>query len=208
MSCARAITGECLPKMIQKFWFLMSAGTYLRTLNICSVEMLVSRLDVFTKADLLEDLQQQVSLQRTRRAPDFEDPQLNASLSSASAETASTLNDGQQGSSEAPPLQQSSQEDAVSVASIRSAGSESHEAQSMGISHNPKQQQQPSEVEGIPTESSQGQRPKFKWGDRADTDTEKALEVAFALPYALWVSSLTESGLDDLKESVLQLLAE
>lgn len=170
--------------------------------------MLMSRLDVFTKADLLEDLQQQVSLQRTQHVPDFEDSQLDASLSSASAETASISGNGQQSRSEAPPLQNPSQKDAASVASIRSADSESHETQSMGTNRNSEQQQQSSEMEGVSPEGRQGQRTRFKWGDRADTDTEKALEVAIALPSALWVSSLTESGLDDLKESVLQLLAE
>lgn len=165
-------------------------------------------LDVFTKADLLADLQHQMAQEQEQLAQHAQEPHFFDSLASASADERHIGGDGSSGSSssssEASSLPQSAPRDADDA----SAGSGGSQAHSLGTTPDAEQQQNPSEAgEGL-SGSRQGQRTRFKWGDRADNNTEKALEVARALPQAIWVSSLTEFGLSDLKGSVLQLLAK
>ena len=167
-------------------------------------------LDVFTKADLLEELQQQVALKRAEAGQGAQQPHLDISLASASAEEGPSIGDAPGGTSStrAPAAQQPGHMDDADASGGGSAGSTSPPRDAMGSNSNDRQQQHPSEAGGDPSGSRQGPRIRFKWGDRADNNTEKALEVAHALPEAIWVSSLTQSGLDDLKGSVLQLLAK
>ena len=164
-------------------------------------------LDVFTKADLLEELKQQVALAQARERCDAQQPHLDNSLASAPADERDTTTDGPS-SSQGPSLLKAAQIEAAAPSSGNSAGGKSSQSHSMGSVSDTDQQQHPSDAAGSPFGSKDGQRTRFKWGDRADNNIEKALEVALALPQALWVSSLTEHGLDDLKSSVLQLLAD
>ena len=46
----------------------------------------------------------------------------------------------------------------------------------------------------------------FSWGQRIEGGLQTAVQVAQALPHAVWVSSVTDEGMDDLKASVLQML--
>ena len=46
----------------------------------------------------------------------------------------------------------------------------------------------------------------FSWSDRTDGGLQTALQVAHALPGAVWVSSVTDDGMADLKACVLQML--
>lgn len=46
---------------------------------------------------------------------------------------------------------------------------------------------------------------KFSWSDGGKSGFE-ASDIAAALPQALWVSSVTESGLDELRQAVLHML--
>ncbi len=168
-------------------------------------------LDVFTKADLLEELQQQVVLERAVLGQDAKQPVLDNSPGSASADKSHMVGDGLGSSngSEASSDAHAAQRDAAIGGAEGRADSESLQSDSIGSASDAQQQQQDSSEGGdTPSGSREGQRTRFKWGERADNNTEKALEVARALPQALWVSSLTQSGLDDLKVSVLQLLAE
>ena len=166
-------------------------------------------LDVFTKADLLEELQQQVALKQAEIRQGAQQPHLDDSLA-ASAEETHMTRDGlsSRSSSEAPSLPHPVEMDGTDASGTGSAGSEIQPSDTIGSISDTQQQQHPSEAGGGLSGSRQGPRIRFKWGDRADNNTEKALEVAHALPKAIWVSSLTQSGLDDLKGSVLQLLAK
>ena len=132
-------------------------------------------LDVFTKADLLGELQAWGAEGRKSSALGSEHEELAESLAPAGV----SGSDGQPGSSTAPGLQQEPEQNGAS------------QAPSIAVSH---------------SDCKHDMKSRFKWGDRADRDEEKALEVAKALPHAVWVSSLTESGLDNLKVSVLQIL--
>lgn len=165
-------------------------------------------LDVFTKADLLADLQEQVALDRA--APVLGSGQ-HSDLDSLSALAAPAVGAGagkEQHVSNGLPLEH--QSSPIAGDSLHSSGTlsrESTEAQSVSDDSAGRQQISVEQADRS-TQSEQGQRPRFKWGDRADVDKEKALEVARALPEAVWVSSLSEIGLDTLKESVLQLLSQ
>jgi hypothetical protein len=46
----------------------------------------------------------------------------------------------------------------------------------------------------------------FSWGQRIEGGLQTPVQVAQALPHAIWVSSVTDEGMDDLKASVLQML--
>ncbi len=48
---------------------------------------------------------------------------------------------------------------------------------------------------------------KFSWNDRGKQGLDAPI-IAAALPQAIWVSSVTESGLDDLRSAVLRMLQE
>ena len=168
-------------------------------------------LDVFTKADLLTDLQRQVAQEQAQLAQRAQEPHSVDSLASAVADERHIGRDGSSSSSSsnnAPSLTQVAQGEANGASSNGSAGSGGPQAHSLGTTHDAEQQQHPSRAGESLSGSRQGQRTRFKWGDRADNNTEKALEVARALPQAIWVSSLTECGLGDLKGAVLQLLAK
>lgn len=160
-------------------------------------------LDVFTKADLLEELQQQVAVDRADSVQCAQQPHLDSSLSADKSHMVEVELSSSNGS-KASSLVHAANDGGANG----SAGSDGPQSNSIGSASNAQQQQNPSEAGDTPSGSTQGQRIRFKWGDRADNNTEKALEVARALPQALWVSSLTQSGLDDLKVSVLQLLAQ
>ena len=136
-------------------------------------------LDVFTKADLLGDLQARGVEDRKGSALGSQHEELAESLAPVGV---SGLH-GQPGIASGP--QQDPEQNGAS------------QAPSITVS---------AVSEGSHSNGKHETRPRFKWGDRADRDEEKALEVAKALPHAVWVSSLTESGLDNLKVSVLQIL--
>lgn len=46
----------------------------------------------------------------------------------------------------------------------------------------------------------------FSWGQRIEGGLQTPVQVAQALPHAVWVSSVTDEGMDDLKASVLHML--
>lgn len=138
-------------------------------------------LDVFTKADLLGELQACEVEDRKGSAHGSQREELAESL----APVGVSASHGQASTSIVPGPQQEPEQNGAS------------QAQSISVS---------AVSEGSHSNGKHETRPRFKWGDRADRDEEKALEVAKALPRAVWVSSLTESGLDNLKVSVLQTL--
>lgn len=46
---------------------------------------------------------------------------------------------------------------------------------------------------------------KFSWNDVGKSGFE-ASDIAATLPQAIWVSSVTESGLDELRQAILHML--
>ena len=161
-------------------------------------------LDVFTKADLLGDLRERAALER----PSVGRLTGETAALPASADPAAEVGAGreQHDRDGASFLQKTSQGPDDEGSSARSLDKLGAEVQSMSSSSD---LQQHYLTDGARTLSKSGdtQRAGFTWGDRAETDEEKALEVASALPQAVWVSSLTEIGLDDLKGLVLQMLS-
>lgn len=162
-------------------------------------------LDVFTKADLLGDLRERAALERAS----VERLTGEAAALPASADPAAEVGAGreQHDRNGASFLRKASQGVGDEGSSAKNLDEMGAEVQSMSSSSDLQQQHLSETGAGTLSKSGDTQRAGFTWGDRAETDEEKALEVAIALPQAVWVSSLTEIGLDDLKGLVLQMLA-
>ena len=158
-------------------------------------------LDVFTKQDLLQDVQQSAaaasrgggdpsSLAGARSPPG----PLHARGSSEGQDATQSSN------GDASVLRQQHQQPVMGSREgegTQQASTAAHEAASTSSKQ---------ETIGVGSEGASASGRSFSWGDRTEGGLQTALEVAHALPGAVWVSSVTDDGMADLKAAVLQML--
>jgi nucleolar GTP-binding protein len=147
-------------------------------------------LDVFTKQDLLQGVQAEAATLAIARDADTPTPSLGEAT-----EAHMSLEESQR-----PPAY----EPGVSVRDIEEASSlETSPAEVRG-SAPPSDRETGLGLQASRSSSVSGR--DFSWQDRTTSEVQTALQVALALPEALWVSSVTEEGVEDLQAAVLQLL--
>jgi hypothetical protein len=178
-------------------------------------------LDVFTKVDLLQDVRAQA--------------QAAAEQAQRNGATPAALEDGVRSVSEQTELSQGSdgsvssshdmhREGAAQLLACACAGSARSNSSGIWLSDLSCGVGEGSSVVLAEVESSGGNLrvcdseastlssppappAKFSWNDRGKQGHE-APDIAAALPHAIWVSSLTEEGLDDLRSAVLKMLQD
>lgn len=139
-------------------------------------------LDVFTKADLLEEVQAQA--QAEAESNDAEQSTVDMPVSEEAPGIMRSL-----------PREGASEDVSERIVSERGSGVAEQEGD------------EAAEVTYGVSGAVHAAPKKFSWNDRGELGY-KALDVAVALPEAIWVSSVTESGMDDLKGAMLQMLQQ
>ncbi|KAK9909858.1 hypothetical protein WJX75_008488 [Coccomyxa subellipsoidea] len=148
-------------------------------------------LDVFTKVDLLQDVRAQAQAAAEQAQRNGATPAaLEDGVRSVSEQT--ELSQGSDGSvSSSHDMHREGEGSSVVLAEVESSGGNLRVCDS----------------EASTLSSPPAPPAKFSWNDRGKQGHE-APDIAAALPHAIWVSSLTEEGLDDLRSAVLKMLQD
>ncbi|BDA42683.1 probable nucleolar GTP-binding protein 1 [Coccomyxa sp. Obi] len=148
-------------------------------------------LDVLTKQDLLQDVHAQTQAAREQ------------AVRGGAAD-----NEHQHANSAASQQTEASQDPGSMHARLVSS-SDDMRAEGEGDAEDTVVTRRPTEMRDHGSEASPKNETaapaKFSWGDEGKSGF-KASDIAAALPQAIWVSSVTESGLDELRQAVLQML--